>query len=208
MPYFAIEDFRAGMDTRRMPVLSVPGSLLRLVNGHINRGGEVEKRLAFVSQITMPANTFGLSAVGGVLYTFGSVAASTITFPAGSPANLVYQQLAHPSSRAMAKILQVSAFAGKPYVIAQYDDGSVYHFYNGSRHAEFVEARARASFTITGGTTGGTSAVASFTVTGGINTIGDRITDRLNESSRASIISRVCAKSDSTRLNSLLASVK
>ncbi len=176
MPYFAIEDFRAGMDTRRMPVLSVPGSLLRLVNGHINRGGEIEKRLAFVQQISMPANTFGLSAVGGVLYTFGSVAPGTITFPSGAPANMVYQQLAHPSGRAMAKILQVSAFSGRPYVIAQYDDGSIYHFYNGTRHAEFVEARARASFTISGGTAGGTPAVASFTVTGGINTSSDRIT--------------------------------
>lgn len=174
MPYFAIEDFRAGMDTRRMPVLSVPGSLLSLVNGHINRGGEIEKRLAFVPQITMPANTFGLAAVGGTLYTFGSV--ESVTFPAGSPSNLVYQRLQHPTGAAMAKVLQVSAFAGRPYVIAQYEDGSIYHFYNGTRHAEYVEARARASFNITGGTVGGVSATASFTITGGINSTGDRIT--------------------------------
>ena len=159
-----------------MAVLSVPGSLLSLVNGHINRGGEIEKRLAFVEQIALPANTFGLSAVGGTLYTFGSVAPGTITFPAGSPANLVYQQLSHPSGAAMAKVIQVSAFSGLPYVIAQYEDGAVYHFYNGTRHAEFLEARARASFNITGGTVGGTSATASFTVTGGVNSAGDRIT--------------------------------
>ncbi len=176
MPYFAIEDFRAGMDTRRMPVLSVPGSLLSLVNGHINRGGEIEKRLAFVPLVDLPASTFGLAAVGGVLYTFGSVAPASVTFPANAPANLVYQQLTHPSGAAMAKVIQVSAFSGKPYVIAQYDDGSVFHFYNGTRHAEFTEARARASFTITGGTTGGVSATTSFTVTGGINSSSDRIT--------------------------------
>lgn len=174
MSYFAIEDFRAGMDTRRMPVLSVPGSLLELVNGHINRGGEVEKRLAFVPQITLPANTLGLSAVGGTLYTFGSV--ESVTFPAGAPANLVYQRLTHPGGAALARVLQVSAFSGKPYVIAQFDDGAIYHFYDGTRHAEFVEARARASFNITGGTTVGVPATASFTVTGGINSPGDRIT--------------------------------
>jgi hypothetical protein len=174
MPYFEIEDFRSGMDTRRMAVLSVPGSLLRLVNGHINRGGEIEKRLAFVEQVAMPANTFGLAAVGGTLYTFGSVA--SVTFASGSPANLIYQRLQSPTGAAMAKVLQVSAFSGLPYVIAQYDDGAIYHFYNGTRHAEFVEARARASFTITGGTLGGTSAQASFEVTGGINSSGDRIT--------------------------------
>lgn len=174
MPYFAIEDFRAGMDSRRMAVLSVPGSLLSLVNGHINRGGEIEKRLAFVPQITMPAGTFGLSAVGGTLYTFGSV--ESVTFPTGTPANMVYQRLQHPTGVAMAKVLQVSAFAGKPYAIAQYEDGSIYHFYNGTRHAEFVEARARASVEITGGTTGGVSATASFAITGGINSASDRIT--------------------------------
>jgi hypothetical protein len=174
MPYLAIEDFRAGMDSRRMAVLSVPGSLLSLVNGHINRGGEIEKRLAFVPQITMPDGTFGLAAVGGTLYTFGSV--ESVTFPAGTPANMVYQRLQHPSGAAMAKVIQVSAFAGKPYAIAQYEDGSIFHFYDGTRHAEFVEARARASFLITGGTVGGVSATASFTITGGINSPGDRIT--------------------------------
>ena len=174
MSYLAIEDFRAGMDSRRMAVLSVPGSLLSLVNGHINRGGEIEKRLAFVPQITMPAGTFGLAAVGGTLYTFGSV--ESVTFPAGTPANMVYQRLQHPSGVAMAKVIQVSAFAGQPYAIAQYEDGSIFHFYGGTRHAEFVEARARASFLVTGGTSGGVSATASFTVTGGINSPGDRIT--------------------------------
>lgn len=174
MAYFEIQDFRAGMDTRRMPVLSVPGSLISLVNAHINRGGEIEKRLAFVEQITLPTGTFGLLAVGGTLYTFGS--AASVSFPAGSPANLIYQQLSHPSGAAMAKVIQASAFSGLPYVIAQYEDGAIYHFYNGTRHAEFVEARARASFLITGGTAGGTYATASFTVTGGVNSPGDRVT--------------------------------
>jgi hypothetical protein len=173
MSYFVIEDFRAGMDTRRMPVLSVPGSLLSLVNGHINRGGEIEKRLAFVPQIDMPANTFGLAAVGGTLFTFGSV--ESVSFPSDAPSNLVYQRLQSANGSPMTGVIQVSAFSGKPYVIAQFDDGAVHHFYNGVRHAEFVEARARTSFTITGGTTVGVQATASFTVTGGINTPGDRI---------------------------------
>jgi hypothetical protein len=174
MAYFEIQDFRAGMDSRRMPVLSVPGSLLSLVNGHISRGGEIEKRLAFVEQMTFPAGTFGLVSVGGTLFTFGSVA--SVTFPANAPSNLVYQQLTHPTGAAMARIIQASAFAGRPYVIAQYEDGAIYHFYNGTRHAEFVEARARASFLVTGGTVGGVSATASFTVTGGVNSSGDRVT--------------------------------
>lgn len=175
MSYFVVEDFRAGMDTRRMPVLSVPGSLLSLVNGHINRGGEIEKRLAFVPQIRMPDGTFGLAAVGGTLFTFGSVDASTVTFPADAPSNLVYQRLQSANGAPMASVIQVSAFSGKPYVIAQFDDGAIHHFYNGVRHSEFVEARARTSFTISAGSAGGVSATASFEVTGGINTPGDRV---------------------------------
>jgi hypothetical protein len=173
MSYFAIEDFRSGMDTRRMSVLSVPGSLLRLINAHINRGGEIEKRLAFVEQLTMPADTFGLSAVGGTLYTFGSVA--SVVFPVGAPSNLVYQRLQAPTGLAMTKVIQTSAFAGKPYTIAQFADGGIYHFYDGTLHTEFVEPRARTSFTITAGTAGGVQATASFTITGGINTAGDRL---------------------------------
>lgn len=173
MPYFIIEDFRSGLDSRRLPVLSVPGSLLTLTNAHINRGGEIEKRLAFVNRMAFPVNTFGLVAVGGTLYTFGSVA--SVVFPAGAPANLLYQRLQHPTGLAMIGVIHSTAFNGKPYAIASYSDGSIFHFYDGTRHAEFVEGRARTSFTITGGTTGGTSATASFTVTGGINTATDRI---------------------------------
>jgi hypothetical protein len=173
MPYFIIEDFRSGLDSRRLPVLSVPGSLLELTNGHINRGGEVEKRFAFVSQMTFPNTTFGLVAVGGTLFTFGSTAG--VTLPAGAPANMVYQRLIHPTGLAMNKIIHATAFAGKPYAVAQFTDGSIFHFYNGTRHLEFVDARARASFTITAGSAGGVSATASLTVTGGINAQSDRI---------------------------------
>ena len=173
MSYFVIEDFRSGLDSRRMPVLAVPGSLLELTNAHINRGGAIEKRLSFTAQVELPADSFGLAAIGGKLYTFGSVA--SVTLPAAAPANLVYQRLQATSGAAMAKILHVSAFDGLPYVIAQFDDGTIHHFYNGTIHAEFVEARARTSFTIDGGTAGGTPATASFQVTGGVNSPGDRI---------------------------------
>jgi len=173
MPYFLIEDFKAGLDTRRMAVSSVPGSLLQLTNAHITRGGEIEKRPAFVPVSSLPAGSFGLHAVGTSLYTFGSAAG--VTLPADAPANLTYQQLSHPSSLDMTKILHTSSFNGLPYVIAQYNDGSVWHFYNGSRIGSWEDGRARASFTVTGGTAGGIQATASFDVTGGINSPSDTV---------------------------------
>ena len=173
MAYFVIEDFKAGLDTRRMAVSSVPGSLLTLTNAHITRGGEIEKRPAFVPISALPGSTFGLASVGTNMYIFGSIAAPAISSDA--PANLTYQRLQHPSSLAMTGVLHVAGFNGLPYVIAQYDDGSVFHFYNGTRIAAFNDGRARASFTVTGGTTVGVAATASFTVTGGINSASDTV---------------------------------
>ena len=42
MPYILVEDFRNGLDTRRMNVTATPGSLVTLTNAHITRGGEIE----------------------------------------------------------------------------------------------------------------------------------------------------------------------
>lgn len=173
MAYFVIEDFKAGLDTRRMAVSSVPGSLLELTNAHISRGGEIEKRPAFVQVCPLPANTFGLAAVGTNMYIFGSIAPPVLS--ADAPANLTYQKLDHPSALAMTGVLHVNGFTGLPYVIAQYSDGSVWHFYNGARVTAWNDGRARASFNVTGGTAGGTCATASFAVTGGINSASDQI---------------------------------
>ena len=73
MPYVYISDFRGGLDKRRMDLTSVPGTLVTLTNAHITRGGEIEKRPAFVSLATLPSNTTGLAAAGGQIYVFGSV---------------------------------------------------------------------------------------------------------------------------------------
>ena len=70
MPYVLVEDFRGGLDSRRTNVTSVPGSLVQLTNAHITRGGEIEKRRAFVKLADLPSDTLGLAAAGGQIYTF------------------------------------------------------------------------------------------------------------------------------------------
>ena len=64
MAYILVEDFRAGLDTRRTEITSVPGSARTLTNCHVSRGGEIEKRKAFVTYATLPAGTHGLAAAG------------------------------------------------------------------------------------------------------------------------------------------------
>ena len=175
MPYIVVEDFRGGLDTRRMNVTSTPGTLTTLTNAHITRGGEIEKRTAFVSLADLPSNTTGLAAAGGQIYCFGSVAASAVTFATGTPANINYVRLQHPSASALTKILSVDFYNGRTYAAAEFADGTIHHFYDGTRITDWFDGRARAQIQVTGGTLGGTAATASFIVTGGTNNPGDNL---------------------------------
>jgi hypothetical protein len=275
MPYVLVEDFRSGLDTRRTNVTSVPGSLLTLTNAHITRGGEIEKRRAFVELADLPSETEGLAAAGGQIYVFGTAEPSDITLPSSQP-NLNYVQIRHPNleaefqvsggsgdsgntievsvgatnllntasvthtgddettadaivvsinaashsyearsfdnrvivrgqaasvgdvftlggtattsgatsfqSVALTEVLSVDFFDGDPYVVAQYADGRIYHYWVGqttgvsipiNRIADWFDSRARNQFVVTNGTDGGTAASGSFDVTGGSSRIED-----------------------------------
>ena len=168
MPYILVEDFRGGLDNRRSNVTAQAGTLVTLKNAHINRGGEIEKRQAFVKLTTLPSNSTGLTASNGQIYVFGHEASSAVTFASGTPANLNYMRLQHPTpSTAITSILGTSFFNGQVYASAQYEDGRIFHFYNGTRITDWFDARARNKFQITGGSAGGTSATGSFQITGG-----------------------------------------
>ena len=176
MPYILVEDFRGGLDTRRSNVTATPGTLITLKNAHITRGGEIEKRPAFVPLTTLPSNTKGLAAANGQIYVFGHEAVSAVTFPSDTPANLNYVQLQHPTTTtALTKILDTDFFNGKVYAAAQFDDGRIFHYYDGTRITDWFDGRARAKFSVTGGSVGGTAATGSFTITGGTLNPGDNI---------------------------------
>lgn len=128
MPSIFVENFEAGLDTRKSRFTAPPGALMVLKNAHITRGKEIERRKSFATLYELPAATFGLHAAQSVLYTFGSVVT-----PAGMPVGVTYQQLAAPDASAMVAVLDSENFDGRPYVIAEYADGDVYHFYNGIR---------------------------------------------------------------------------
>jgi len=128
MPYVIIEDFRAGLDRRKLPAASPQGSLQQLANAHITRGGEIEKRLALVPIYSLPPGmTFGLAGADTELFTFGSVPTPAV------PGGVAYQQLAHPDGHAMTGVPMVEFFDGKPWVLADYANGDRLYFYNGAR---------------------------------------------------------------------------
>lgn len=129
MSYIVIDDFKLGMDRRKERVAGVAGALWLGVNGHINRGGSFERRKKFVNTYALPAGTtFGLCDLNGQLFVFGSSAS-----PGAIPAGVNYQRLAHPASANMTSIIDVSNFGGNIYAIAQFDNGDIFHYYNGSR---------------------------------------------------------------------------
>lgn len=112
MPYLTISNFKYGLDSRRSELSSVPGTLLRALNGHINQGGAFEKRKAFVKKFnkSRPTGTYGLEVTQWGLVVFGSVAPTTVDAQSQLVANtniwtlpsygvgIYYQRLMHPYS--------------------------------------------------------------------------------------------------------------
>lgn len=132
MPYLAIDSFSAGMDRRRKRVAGVPGSLWTLKDAHITRGGDIERRKRFVTAYSLPAGSYSLAGIRSQPYTFGSADLAATT-----PLGVQYQRLQAPSTPAMTMVLDAKPFQGKLYVIAEYADGNVYHFYDGTRVSDW-----------------------------------------------------------------------
>lgn len=132
MPYVVIEDFRAGLDRRKMPESSPQGSLQGLVNAHITRGGEIEKRRGFIPIYSLPpGQTFGLAGANGVLTTFGSEDAPAV------PPGVSYQRLVDPAGSAMNRLVRAEFYDGLIWAIAKYASGAKIPFYNGARIEDF-----------------------------------------------------------------------
>jgi len=131
MPYVVIEDFKSGLDRRKAQAASPQGSLQVLTNAHITRGGEIEKRLAFVPTHSVPG-TFGLAGANGQLYVFSS---SEVALPSGIDG----QVLSNPSGAAMTKIVDAEFFEGKIFTLARYADGKTLPFYDAVRVEDWAE---------------------------------------------------------------------
>lgn len=125
--YISIDDFKSGLDARRLEAAAPPGSLQVFQNGHINRGGEIEKAKLWALKYTLPAGTFGLSSVNGQLYVFGSNST-----PGGMPSGVNYQRLQTPDNDMLTKVVASDVFSGGIYVVGQYGPDLQYHFYNGT----------------------------------------------------------------------------
>src|SRR5690606_34331454 len=119
------------MDRRRPRVAGLPGTLWVGKNVHITRGGDVERRKKFVPTYNVEG-TFGAYAIKSQLYVFGSA-----DLASSMPNGVRYQRLQAPNTPAMVAVHDVKSFRGALYVIAEYDDGNIYHFYDGARVSDW-----------------------------------------------------------------------
>ena len=146
MSYIVVENFSAGLDTRRHPLTARPGTLQTLKNAHVSRGGEIEKRKKFVKKFEFSSGmTFGMLASSETIYVFGSYPGS-FTVPAG----LTFQRLYHPDGHLtlnhyVNEIVYSTLYGGKPFVIAKFGTGDVYPYYDGVIIKDFVNGITRSA---------------------------------------------------------------
>lgn len=140
-----VKELTGGLDTRRLPETTPGGVLIKALDGHINSGGEFEKRAAFVAAYTLPDGTVGLAADAASLIVFGNA-----TDP-GVPPGVAYQKL-EKSTKTLVDVPSYDLYGGDVYAVAEYDDGTIAHFFDGAEVTDWFDGRARASFEIISGT--------------------------------------------------------
>jgi predicted nucleotidyltransferase len=166
-----VREFTGGLDTRRLPEATPGNALIEAINGHITRGGEFEKRAAFVPEYDLPAGTVGLAFNRTSVVVFGSAVE-----PSGLPTGVTYQRLEHPDSTpALVSVPSFDLYSGRIYAVGVFSDGSIHHYYDGAHVDDWYDGRASAIFQVTGAPpTPAVAASATLIVSGG--TIGDTIT--------------------------------
>ena len=180
MPYVVVNNFGEGLDTRRHAMTAPPGTLRRCVNAAISRGGEIVKRRAFVPTYSLPPDaTVGLATVQGQIYVFGSDAAPAL------PLGVSYQRLEHPGGVALQRVLSWDVFGKKLYVVAQFVDGSTFHFYDGVRVTDWYDGRARTHFTVAGGVAGD---IITSVLIGGVEVLGVAVPWAVNDVATAQAV--------------------
>lgn len=102
-------------------------SLYDLLNAHLTEKGTVKGRPGTTRTTTLPAGTKGLTSFQGALHIFSS---ATMVVPSG----YVLHVLAHPDNDpvttiALKKIHFAKPFMGFLYVVAEFVDDSVYHYW-------------------------------------------------------------------------------
>lgn len=118
---------KGGIDRLRTKGGARADSLYDLLNGYVTAARTVKVRPGTFREAELPARTKGLCAFDGDLHTFCDV---IVTVPAG----YVLHVLTHPEATEeepieIARIHFAAPFMGALYVVAEFEDGDVYHYW-------------------------------------------------------------------------------
>ena len=131
MPYFAIEDSKAGMDLRKSVATAPAGTYRLLQDAHITPGAEIQKRSEFVPWGVLPANAIGLCALNGWPWSHvvnNSIAAGTITNNTNGPSTI---NIHSPAGVTLTEMASYDVANGMLYAVFSGSNGLYYHYYNG-----------------------------------------------------------------------------
>jgi hypothetical protein len=116
---------KAGISRQRVKASARADQLFDLLNAYVTAAQTIEVRPGTVRDAQVP-NTKGLTAFRGELHVFSHEQVSV-------PAGFVLHVLAHPSGEpdapALEKIHFAEPFLGFLYVVAEFADGGIYHFW-------------------------------------------------------------------------------
>lgn len=118
---------RGGINRLRTKGGARADNLYDLINGHLTDAGTVKARPGTRLNATLPATTKGLVSFDGGLHTFSH---ETVTVPSGYTLHV----LAHPNpptgtTPEITTIHFVAPFLGFLYVVAEFEGGDIFHFW-------------------------------------------------------------------------------
>ena len=124
---YSLTVLRGGINRLRTKGSARNDSLYDLVNGHLTADGTAKARPGTLRDARLPSTTKGLCAFEGALHVFSHQGEDL-------PDGYVNHVLAHPGNTAevthtLSKIHFSKPFLGFLYVVAEFDDGQIFHFW-------------------------------------------------------------------------------
>lgn len=118
---------KGGINRQRVRGGADPSTLYDLENGYVDASGVIRSRPGTVNTVTLPAGTKGLCAYAGKLIVFSHTAK---TIPASTPV-VECEIVINPDNPALElhEIHYAGPFLGYLYVVAEFSDGSVWHYW-------------------------------------------------------------------------------
>jgi hypothetical protein len=123
---YPITVLKGGINRLRIKGGAAADSLYDLQNAWITNAGSIVPREGTVRTATLDSSTVGLAAANGQFNIFSS-AFSTATLPAGYVLNVLSDP--NNTSASPVKIWFAKPFMGFPYVVAQFSNGDIFHYW-------------------------------------------------------------------------------